>query len=127
MTVMPAGATTDIGATTKAQGDGPVSHAAKRSMTDHLALRSDLDALLFLKRTLQFHSGDAERGVMYGKLRYLQKALDAQESALLSGPDSPGRDRIRDSLVRARSLLAAVLLDLDVPDEQSAVHGAETG
>jgi len=104
-----------------------VSQSANRNTLDQSPLASDSDALLFLKRTLQFHSADAEKSAVFEKLQSLQRALDAQESMLLTGPNSPGKDRIRESLTKAKALVASILVDLDVPREPPVVHGPETG
>jgi hypothetical protein len=71
------------------------------------------DVLLFLKRTLQFHSSDGEKDDIFAKLQNLKNALDQQEATLLSWPDSPSKDRIRESLAKAKTLVAQVVDNLD--------------
>ena len=67
------------------------------------------DLLCFLARTLQFHSGESERDNAFEKLKRLKNALDQQETTLLSWPESPSKNRIRETLAKARKLVAEVV------------------
>jgi hypothetical protein len=90
-----------------------MSQAAKTINRDNVSARrsSEADLLLFLKRTLQFHSSDAEKEDVFEKLQNLKKALDQQEATLLSWPDSPSKNRIRESLAQARRSVAQIVDD----------------
>jgi hypothetical protein len=74
---------------------------------------ADSDVLRFLKRTLQFHSSDSGNANVFEKLQNLKTALDRQEATLLSWPDSPSKNRIRESLAKAKSLVARIVDDFD--------------
>jgi len=94
-----------------------MSRAAKSSKDGRgpAAARSGSDDLRFLKRTMQFHSSDAAKEVIFQKLHSLKKALDRQETALSSGPVSPAKARIREALAKAKTELAATLATLGNP------------
>jgi len=88
---------------------------------------ADGDVLLFLKRTLQFHSSDAEKEDVFEKLQNLKNALDRQEATLLTWPDSPSKDRIRDSLAKAKTLVAQIVEELGASaSKASAARDGET-
>jgi len=79
------------------------------------------DALLFLTRTLQFHSANGETEDAFEKLQKLQKALDQQEMTLSSWPDSPSKERICESLAKAKALVAQIIADFSgAPPEHPA-------
>ncbi len=86
-----------------------MSQAAKT--IDTVQMSSEADLLLFLKRTLQFHSSDTERDDVFEKLQNLKRALDQQEATLSSWPDSPSKNRIRESLAQARRSVAQIVDD----------------
>jgi hypothetical protein len=92
-------------------GDGTMSQAAKTTdrgrASSHIS--PDSDVLRFLKRTLQFHSSDSRKEDVFEKLQNLKNALDRQEATLLSWPDSPSKDRIRESLSKAKTLVEEIV------------------
>jgi hypothetical protein len=110
-------------------GDGAMAQLAK-TVAGNGALRErhpDSDVLRFLKRTLQFHSSDSGNENVFEKLQNLKTALDRQEATLLSWPDSPSKDRIRDSLSKAKSLVAQIVDDFDdQPTERPAARDDES-
>jgi hypothetical protein len=97
---------------------------AKTTEKDASSQRAaDGDALLFLKRTLQFHSSDAEKEDVFEKLRNLKDALDRQEATLLTWPDSPSKDRIRASLAKAKTLVAQIVENFGVAAHNASAAG----
>lgn len=86
-----------------------MSQAAEADALSSSPRPAEADVLLFLKRTLQFHSSDADHEDVFGKLQNLKNALDHQEATLLSWPDSPSKARIRESLSRAKILVAQIV------------------
>jgi hypothetical protein len=87
----------------------------------------DSDAWRFLKRTLQFYSSDSGNKDVFEKLQNLKNALDRQEATLLSWPDSPSKDRIRESLSKAKSLVTQIVDGLDGQQAaRSPAPGIET-
>jgi hypothetical protein len=87
-----------------------MSQAAEADESSALSSPRPAEAdVLFLKRTLQFHSSDTGHEDVFGKLQNLKNALDHQEATLLSWPDSPSKARIRESLSRAKILVAQIV------------------
>lgn len=80
----------------------------------NLAAIAEPDALTSLKRTLRFHSLDP--AYAFEKLHSLKVALDLQEATLLSWPDSPSRERMHESLGKARQLIVE-MIDRFVPQD----------
>jgi hypothetical protein len=57
---------------------------------------SDGEILLFVTRTLQPQSDDADVANVFAKLQSLRDILRQQEMTLPDGPDCAGNDRMRD-------------------------------
>jgi hypothetical protein len=109
-------------------GDGAVSQAAKTTENIRAASprAADGDVLLFLRRTLQFHSSDAAKQDVLEKLQNLKSALDLQQATLLSWPDSPSKDRICESLSKAKILIAQLVAEFGGTTGQPSPADIET-
>jgi hypothetical protein len=84
-------------------------------------IATDGDVLLFLKRTLRFHSVDAGKEDVFEKLQNLKTALDLQAATLQSYPDSPGKQRIHDSLAKAKALVEQTVEEFGAAAQKTAV------
>jgi len=69
---------------------------------------SDSEILLFVARTLQpiFHDGEAL--TLVAKLQGLRDILDRQDGIVADLPDGPGKDRIGETVTRAKELVAQI-------------------
>jgi hypothetical protein len=96
--------------------------AFKKAESGRSAFRklSDSEVLLFLSRTLQSRGPDQGLPEVFNKLQNLKDILDQQELSLLDWPDSPGKDRLYASLLKAKSLTA------EINDYLSAAAQADT-
>jgi hypothetical protein len=105
-----------------------MTRTAKRSDVGRKPIRrlSDSEILLFVSRTLQPRLDDAGAPNVFAKLQRLKDALRLQETSLLDVPDCVGKERLRDTLADARSLIAEIVDDLAGASRRDVAVEAKT-
>jgi hypothetical protein len=91
-----------------------MARTAKKSELGREPFRrlSDSEILLFVTRTLQPQLDDADALNVFANLQSLKDTLRQQEMTLADWPDCAGKDRMRDALANAKTLVAQIIDDL---------------
>ncbi len=69
---------------------------------------SESEILLFVSRTMRSRDCEPDTPDVLGKLQSLNDILDQHEIELLDWPDSPGKDRLYASLLKAKGLAVQI-------------------
>jgi hypothetical protein len=97
-------------------GDLRMTSTAKRSELGREPIRrlSDSEMLLFVTRTLQPRLDNTDAPNVFAKLQRLNDTLRQQQMALADLTDCDGKERLRDVLTDAQTLVAQIADDLAV-------------